>query len=337
MSTRAGSAGVPAGSAGVPAGSPFVVPPPPGAPSAPSRGVVTAPRARGASGAGALYGPPAAPPRDPLRELWPPTPAGSLDELFDAASPDAPRFSRGRDRAGVPRGHDDDGDQGDLVDPWSLQEAAVGAVEGIYQLVVGTAEDLITGMLYMTPVGIPLAVRNIRQAAGEIERETAEHGGGVPGLLEALNERYNPLVGLAENAIELVEAVEDEDARAVGNRSVKLGIEVLGMAAMLRGGGKTRFRPFGQSQKNILRRAPKSWRREPVDSGSGWKLVDENGFERVRFMRPDPRSRGVWHRLKLGYWRMQDELGRLLDENGNVVPESDPDYKFKTHIPYTGK
>jgi hypothetical protein len=66
-----------------------------------------------------------------------------------------------------------------------------------------------------------------------------EHGGGVLGFFGAINERYNPLVGLAKNTIELVEAVEDEDARKVGNRSVKLGIEILAMAAMLRGrGGK---------------------------------------------------------------------------------------------------
>ncbi|WP_199789873.1 hypothetical protein [Sorangium cellulosum] len=87
----------------------------------------------------------------------------------------------------------------------------------------------------------------------------------------------------------------------------------------------------------IIRRAPTSWRREPTEKGSGWKLIDENGVERVRFMRPDPRSQGVWGRLKLGYWRMQDELGRFLDENGNVVAETDPDFQFKTHIPYTGQ
>lgn len=196
---------------------------------------------------------------------------------------------------------------------------------------------MLTNALYMTPIGIPLAIHNLSDVVDELKRETARNGGGFLGFLDAANQRYNPLIGVLTNTVEAVEAYDDGDARKLGNKTFTLGIEVLGMAAILRGGGGVRFRTFGQSEKNVLRRAPRSWRRVPVEKGSGWKLVDENGVERVRFMRPDPRSRGVWGRLKLGYWRMQDELGRFLDENGNVVPESDPEFHFKTHIPYTGE
>ncbi|WP_437576460.1 hypothetical protein [Sorangium sp. So ce887] len=328
----------PAGAAGALAGSPFVAAPPPGGPSAPSGGVVTAPRAPGASGSGALYNPPAAPPRDPLRELWPPTPAGSLAELFDAVTPGRPQLPRGS--AGAPRGGGGDpNDQGDL-DRWAFDLGLLGAVEAIPELLLATAKQMAKNALYLTPVGIPLAIDDINDLIDELGEAVDRNGGGVLGTLDALNERFNPLAGLVRNAVEAVQAHEDKDARKLGNRMFKLGIEVLGMAALLRGkggGGKIRFRTFGQSEQNILRRAPTSWRRVPAEKGSGWKLIDENGVERVRLMRPDPRSKGVWGRLKLGYWRMQDELGRFLDENGNVVPETDPDFQFKTHIPYTGQ
>jgi hypothetical protein len=249
----------PLGSVGVTASPPVAgvppVPPVVGAPPAPPGtslgGILNAPRTTGAVGGGALYQPPAAAPRTSRPQLWPPTPAGELAELFDAASPDAPRFSRGRDRAAAPRRYDDDGDRGDLVDPWSLQEGAIGAVEAISELVLGTAEDMLTNALYMTPIGIPLAIYNIHQAAGEIEREMEEHGGGVLGFFGAINQRYNPLVGLATNTIELVEAVEDEDARKVGNRSVKVAIQVLAMAAMLRGGGKRSGAPGRTKPVNL--------------------------------------------------------------------------------------
>ncbi|XYH96923.1 hypothetical protein ACMHYB_55655 [Sorangium sp. So ce1128] len=232
----AGSAGVPAGSAGVPAGSPFVAPPPPGATSAPSGSVITAPRATGASGAGALYSPPAAPPRDPLRELWPPTPAGSLDELFDAVTPGRPQLPRGS--PGAPRGGGDDpNDLGDL-DRWAFDLGLLGALEAIPELLQATAKQMARNALYLTPVGIPLAVEDIGDLIEEVSEAADRNGGGVPGLLDALNERFNPLAGLVRNTVEAVEAAEDKDARKLGNRMFKLGIEVLGMVGMLRGGGK---------------------------------------------------------------------------------------------------
>ncbi|WP_437674246.1 hypothetical protein [Sorangium sp. So ce131] len=111
----------------------------------------------------------------------------------------------------------------------------LGAVEGLYETARSTAEDMLTNTLYMMPIGIPLAANNIGQAVVEIKRETEEKGGGVLDLLETLNERYNPLVSLTRNAVEAVEAYEDQDARKLGNRTLKLGIQLLGVAAILRG------------------------------------------------------------------------------------------------------
>ncbi|WP_437576463.1 hypothetical protein [Sorangium sp. So ce887] len=226
----------PAGAAGALAGSPFVAAPPPGGPSAPSGGVVTAPRAPGASGSGALYKSPAALPLDPLRELWPPTPAGSLAELFDAVTPGRPQLPRGS--AGAPRGvGDDPNDQGDL-DRWAFDLALLGAVEAIPELLLATAKQMAKNALYLTPVGIPLAIDDINDLIDELGDAVDRNGGGVPGMFNALNERFNPLAGLVRNTVDAVEAYEDRDARKLGNRMFKLGIEVLGMAAVLRGGGK---------------------------------------------------------------------------------------------------
>lgn len=94
---------------------------------------------------------------------------------------------------------------------------------------------------------------------------------------------------------------------------------------------------FGKTEQQILCHAPKSWKKVTTDRGNGWKLIDENGVERIRFMRPDKKSISPkWDRIKDGYWRRQNENKEFLDEYGNVVPESDPQFQEKTHIGYTG-
>jgi RHS repeat-associated protein len=92
---------------------------------------------------------------------------------------------------------------------------------------------------------------------------------------------------------------------------------------------------FGKTPKQVLRNAPKHWRKVDVERGNGWKLLDENGVERVRFMRGNDRF-SPWGRNKLGYWRRKNANDEFLDEAGNVVPDTDPDFQWKTHIPYTG-
>ncbi|WP_159397931.1 hypothetical protein [Sorangium cellulosum] len=284
----------PAGSVGATAG-PRVV----GAQTAPPAGaslggVVNASRATGAVGSGTLYRqPPSTTLADPRADLWPPTPAGALAELFDAASPDAPRFSRGSARAAAPR-RDDEGpdDQGDL-ERWNIASGVLGAVEGLYETALSTAETMITNTLYLTPIGIPLAVHNASEAAGELARETARNGGGVLDLLEAVNERYNPLVGLVRNTVEAVEAYEDRDARKLGNRTFKLGFELLGMAAILRGGkqGGTsnaaarRTASHGQGVHSRINLAAGRTRTTPLRTtgepiSAGWDHILDQHFNR---------------------------------------------------------
>ena len=91
----------------------------------------------------------------------------------------------------------------------------------------------------------------------------------------------------------------------------------------------------GMSTKYVLKNIPKGWKKVPAD-GNGWKLVDENGIERIRFMRPSKEPIPKWERMKQGYWRRQNENGDFLDVDGNVVKRSDENFNEKTHIPYTG-
>jgi hypothetical protein len=102
--------------------------------------------------------------------------------------------------------------------------------------------------------------------------------------------------------------------------------------------GWGKFTLFGKTEAQILRMAPKTWKKMKVDRGIGWKLVDENDIERVRFMKPDPKDKSaIWYRIRHGYWRWTNERGEFLDEYGEVVDENaDPDFQFKTHIIYSG-
>ncbi|XYH96921.1 hypothetical protein ACMHYB_55645 [Sorangium sp. So ce1128] len=191
---------------------------------------------------------PAAPPREPLPELWPPAPAGSLSELFDAVAPGRRQLPRGN--TGAARGGDDPDDQGDL-DRWAFDLGLLGALEAIPELLQATAKQMAKNALYLTPVGIPLAIDDINDLIDELGDAADRNGGGVPGLLDALNERFNPLAGLVRNTVEAVQAHEDKDARKLGNRMFKLGIEVLGMVGMLRGVGKRSGAPSRTKPANL--------------------------------------------------------------------------------------
>lgn len=87
-------------------------------------------------------------------------------------------------------------------------------------------------------------------------------------------------------------------------------------------------------KRQVLEKAPKDWGKVPADKGRVWKLVDENGIERVRFM--SPTEGGKFAHTDTGYWRLQDEQGRHLDEFGDVINPAADSYDNLTHIPYTG-
>ena len=96
----------------------------------------------------------------------------------------------------------------------------------------------------------------------------------------------------------------------------------------------------GKSEKYLQRNIPTGWSTKPLDRGSGWKWVDEDGQERLRFYRgtglPPSHPDNQYARQSHGYIRWLNADGDYLDIDGNAVPRSDPDFQWKTHIPYEG-
>jgi len=99
----------------------------------------------------------------------------------------------------------------------------------------------------------------------------------------------------------------------------------------------------GVSLAWLKRNRPEGWRQVTSDNRGGWKWLDENNVERLRFQRPtrENASNAQWARMAQGYFRWQNELGEHLDINGKVVPHAlllaDKDaYMWQTHIPYEG-
>jgi hypothetical protein len=94
----------------------------------------------------------------------------------------------------------------------------------------------------------------------------------------------------------------------------------------------------GVSLKWLQRNKPSGWRQVPTRNNEGWLWLDQNGVERLRFMRPNGMnpSANQWARQSNGYFRWQDAKGNYLDIDGKVVPPSHPGFQELTHIPYEG-
>ncbi|MEO0593842.1 MAG: hypothetical protein AAFZ38_09705, partial [Myxococcota bacterium] len=94
----------------------------------------------------------------------------------------------------------------------------------------------------------------------------------------------------------------------------------------------------GVSLKWLKRNKPSGWTTLPTRGNKGFIWRDQNGVERLRFMRPNGRNaaNSQWSRQANGYFRWQDESGNFLDASGNVVPSSHPNFQELTHIIYEG-
>ncbi|MCB9286263.1 MAG: DUF4157 domain-containing protein [Lewinellaceae bacterium] len=112
--------------------------------------------------------------------------------------------------------------------------------------------------------------------------------------------------------------------------------------------GKGSF-PFtslrGKSLNWIKKQKPKNWQTVPTKNKkgqktNGWIWKDEKGNDRLRFMRgtgdPPSSAKNKYGRQSNGYFRWNNENGDFLDIDGNIIPRSDPDFQWKTHIPYEG-
>jgi hypothetical protein len=199
-------------------------------PSPPPDGVgtpITAPVAAGAVSPGApvarggrVARPPASPPvNTPVPfELSPAGPQFPYDSR-GAPAPDETEDGRDEERR-VPG----------LAENIGL--GVLGAAEAVVEIGAGTLEQMAHGALYQIPtVGVLLFVYDIDKAA-------EQHGGGVRGVIEALNEKFNPAAGFMRTVEEAAEAYDEADAQRFGNRMFKATVQVLSMVAILRGGLK---------------------------------------------------------------------------------------------------
>jgi hypothetical protein len=99
----------------------------------------------------------------------------------------------------------------------------------------------------------------------------------------------------------------------------------------------------GVSLSWLRRNKPKGWREVPTRDREGWIWKDENGVERLRFMRPSGTNpaNSQWSRQANGYFRWQPghstpERPVYLDIDGNEIPPTHPLFNELTHIMYEG-
>ena len=94
----------------------------------------------------------------------------------------------------------------------------------------------------------------------------------------------------------------------------------------------------GKSISWIKRQKPKGWSTEPTRGNEVWLWRDENGIERLRFIRPNGKTPtdSDWSRQSNGYFRWKNSKNEWLDIDGKVVPLSDRKFNERTHIPYEG-
>jgi hypothetical protein len=94
----------------------------------------------------------------------------------------------------------------------------------------------------------------------------------------------------------------------------------------------------GASLKWLNKNKPQGWSKTPSQNNQGWVWTDENGVERLRFMRPNGANPAgsQWSRQSNGYFRWQDANGNYLDIDGNVVKLGSENFNELTHIMYEG-
>jgi RHS repeat-associated protein len=133
---------------------------------------------------------------------------------------------------------------------------------------------------------------------------------------------------------------------AGGIVNVKAGAERLGQALSMSSGSGSgpKATPFprkslrGVSLKWLNRNKPPGWTKTPTRDYEGWIWRDENGVERLRFMRSNRQNpvASQWSRQANGYFRWKDANGNFLDIDGNVLRQGEEGFEEASHIMYEG-
>ncbi len=92
--------------------------------------------------------------------------------------------------------------------------------------------------------------------------------------------------------------------------------------------GSIRGKTPNKIARDILDRQP-NWKKVAADKGHGWKILDENGVERMRYM--FPQKNGKFPHEKGGYFIRRNANGDFLDIDGSIIPLG-PDLITLQHI-----
>lgn len=92
--------------------------------------------------------------------------------------------------------------------------------------------------------------------------------------------------------------------------------------------GSIRGKTPNKIASDILERQP-TWRKVAADKGHGWKILDDNGVERIRYMYPQKNGKFLHERA--GYFVRQNANGDFLDIDGSIIPPG-PDLITLRHI-----
>lgn len=92
--------------------------------------------------------------------------------------------------------------------------------------------------------------------------------------------------------------------------------------------GSIRGKTPNKIARDILDRQP-NWKKVAVDNGHGWKILDENAVERMRYM--FPQRNGKFPHERAGYFVRQNANGDFLDIDGSIIPPG-PDLITFRHI-----
>ena len=80
--------------------------------------------------------------------------------------------------------------------------------------------------------------------------------------------------------------------------------------------------------RDIMKRQPK-WKKLPVEKGHGWRIIDDNGIERMRYMYPQKNAKFVHEQT--GYFVRQNADKKFLDIDGSIIPDG-PDQITLRHL-----
>jgi RHS repeat-associated protein len=228
----------------------------------------------------------------------------------------------------------------------SFRENGVVQVEGGF--LSGVALGIVPGAGVAAELATAAGVLDEGTRSARVGRSVGEIFGGVVGVvLGATGEVGGGLLTAGGISAVVGIPVIAVSTTFVTGGAANVGVGVRGLAQALMSSGSGAAAPASQfprgslrgvSTKWLQRNKPSGWRQVPSDNGQGWKWLDENGIERLRFTRPNGSnpSASQWSRQANGYFRWQNGAGEFLDINGSVVSKSNPLFSELTHILYEG-